>query len=220
MLVIVVANTKGGCGKTTLTGALSVRAAQDTKRVAVVDTDPQKSMIDWWARRGKTDNPTVFEGAATAADAVEALQLDGWDFAFFDTPPAFVSLMEEIIDVADFVVIPVKPSMVDLIGTQDAVLQAREAGKPFMVVFNDCGPREKVVDSARAFLLNHDVPIASTQITHRVSHITGMTVGKSAAEVDGGRDKAAAAEIDELWKEIKSAALKAVKARTKEREKV
>ena len=57
MIVIAVVNSKGGTGKTTLASALSVRAAKDSKRVAMVDLDPQKSLIAWWQRRGKTDKP-------------------------------------------------------------------------------------------------------------------------------------------------------------------
>ena len=54
------------------------------------------------ARRGRTGNPTIFEGADTAADAVEyPLQLDGWDFVFLDGPPSFIGVMEEMIAAAD-----------------------------------------------------------------------------------------------------------------------
>lgn len=216
MITIAVVNGKGGVGKSTLASALAVRASKESKRVAMVDLDPQRSLVEWWQRRGRTDNPTIFENAASAVDAVEALQLDGWDWVFLDGPPAFISVMEDMIQAADFALVPVKPSMIDLLATQDAVNLSREAGRKFLVVFNDVGPRERVVDGARAVLANADIPIAGTQITHRVSHITGMTVGKSAAEVNGGRDTAAAQEIDNLWKEVKAAALKAAKARAKE----
>lgn len=77
MITIAAVNSKGGVGKTTLTSALAVRAAEDSPRVAMVDMDPQKSLVEWWKRRGKSDNPTIFEGAFTAGDAVEALTLDG-----------------------------------------------------------------------------------------------------------------------------------------------
>jgi chromosome partitioning protein len=213
MITIAVVNSKGGTGKSTLAAALAVRAARDSKRIALVDLDPQKSLVEWWRRRGGTDNPAMFEGAHTAADAVESLALDGWDWVFLDGPPAFISVMQDMIEAADLAVIPIKPSMLDLLGTQDAVVLAREAGTPFVIVINDVSPREKVAESARQFLFTHDLPIASTQIAHRVSHIQGMTVGKSAAEVNGGKDKAAAEEIDALWREVKAAATKAARAR-------
>ena len=79
------------------------------------------------------------------------------------------------------------------------------------------GPTEKVVESAHKFLFSHDVPIADTAIVHRVSHITAMTVGKSAAEVNNGKDAKAAAEIDALWSEVKAAATKAARARAKKK---
>jgi len=215
MVVIAVANSKGGTGKTTLASALAVRAALESRRVAMVDLDPQKSLVAWWKRRGRSDNPTIFEGADTAGDAVEALELDGWDWVFLDGPPSYLGVIQEMIEAADFVLIPVKPSVVDILATQDAIALAREADAAFAVVVNDAGPKERVADKARESLLSFDVPILDTVIVHRVSHITAMTVGKSAAEVNSGRDKAATEEIDALWWEVKTAAIKAARARAK-----
>lgn len=215
MVVIAVANSKGGTGKTTLASALAVRAARESKRVAMVDLDPQKSLVAWWKRRGRSDNPTIFEGADTAGDAVEALELDGWDWVFLDGPPSYLGVIQDMIEAADFTLIPVKPSVVDILATQDAIALAREADAAFAVVVNDAGPKERVADKARESLLSFGVPILDTVIVHRVSHITAMTVGKSAAEVNNGRDKSAAEEIDALWREVKAAATKAARARAK-----
>ena len=216
MKVIAVANSKGGTGKTTLASALSVRAAQESKRVAMIDLDPQKSLVAWWQRRGKTDNPTIFEGAETAADAVEALALDGWDWVFLDGPPNFLTVIDEMIRAADFVLIPVKPSMIDVLATQDANAIAREANATFAVVFNEVGPRERIVHKARELLFSVDVPIFDTAIVRRTSHIMGMTVGKSAAEVNSGKDTAATEEIEALWKEVKAATNKSVRGKKRE----
>jgi chromosome partitioning protein len=217
MITIAAVNSKGGVGKTTLTSALAVRAAEDSPRVAMVDMDPQKSLVEWWKRRGKSDNPTIFEGAFTAGDAVEALTLDGWDYCFLDGPPAFLTLLQEMIEAADFTLIPVKASMVDLLATQDAVSLARDAQASFMCVFNDVGSRERIAEKARELLLNAEVPIAKTEVVHRISHIQAMTVGKSAAEVNSGKDSAASAEIDALWKEVNEPATKAARAKARKK---
>ena len=209
MNVVAVVNTKGGVGKTTIASALAVRAAQDSQRVAMVDLDPQRSLIEWWKRRGSPDNPTLFEGADHAAEAVEALELDGWDWVFLDSPPAFLVTVQEIIQAADFSLIPIKASMLDLLATQDAVVLAREAKADFMCVLNDVTPPRKdqadrLAEAARSTLFNAQVLIADTELAHRTSFIASMTVGKSAAEINSGRDKKATEEIDALWSEVKT----------------
>ena len=213
MIVISVVNTKGGVGKTTLASALAVRAAQDG-RVAMVDLDPQRSLVSWWARRGKSDNPKIFEGAEMAQDAVEALRLNGvCNYVFIDGPPAHLMTIEDMVQAADYVLIPIKPSAHDLIASQDAVVLARRADADFGIVFNDVRRGEAAVRSARNELLNVDLPILTTEITHRVAHINAAAKGKSAAEL---RDRSATAELDALWAEVREAASSAAKRRAKQ----
>ena len=211
MLVVAVANTKGGVGKTTLAAALGVRACQDFARVGVVDLDPQQSLVDWWKRRGGDgDRPAILEGVDLAPEAVERAEQAGFDLLFLDGPPSHLTVVAEMMEAADLTVIPLRPSMLDLVATSEAVALAIDAKASFLCVINDVGAGEKaVVDAARQFLFNHHVPIADTHIIHRVSHMAGMTRGKTAAEI--GKDKKAVDEIEALWSEIKAAALKAAK---------
>jgi chromosome partitioning protein len=216
MIVIAIVNSKGGTGKTTLSSALAVRAARESERVAMVDLDPQKSLVAWWKRRGSTDNPTIFEGADTAAYAIEALEQTGWDWVFLDGPPNFLSRTQDMIASADFVLIPCKASMIDLLASEGAIAISRDEGAAFAVAFNEVNPRERIMEKARKILTDLDVPFFTTAIARRASHITGMAAGKSAAEVNGGRDTAATEEIDALWRELRAAATQAAQVRAKE----
>ncbi len=55
MQVVAVASQKGGSGKTTLAGHIAVQAEMaGAGPVAVVDTDPQASLADWWNERTAT----------------------------------------------------------------------------------------------------------------------------------------------------------------------
>ncbi len=57
MLVMAVASRKGGSGKTTLAGHLAVQAERaGAGPIALVDTDPQGSLSDWWNER-QADTP-------------------------------------------------------------------------------------------------------------------------------------------------------------------
>ena len=222
MKVITCASSKGGVGKTTLTSALAVRAARDGpngKRVAMVDLDPQSSLADWWKRRGRTENPTIFTGADKASEAIEKLELtERPDFVFIDTPPAFLVVLQDAIESADLAVIPLKASALDLIASEDAVMMAREAGVSHLCVINDADPRWKTTHSARDYLLAADVPVADAIITHRQPYLGAMSYGKTGPEIErkkkGEAKSATEAEIDALWDEVKRALGKAKRKET------
>ena len=139
MRVITLASTKGGTGKTTISSALAVRAAEESKRVALLDLDPQESLASWWTRRGRTKNPKLFEVDATT-EAVELLISEGWEWVFVDTAPAKIELIEPGIAVADFVLIPVRPSAFDIEQAAICVELCESHGKPHAFVLNHAQP--------------------------------------------------------------------------------
>jgi len=210
MHVITVVSSKGGVGKTTLASALAVRASRESQRVAMVDLDPQRSLAEWWKRRGRSENPRIFAGAETATEAVEALELDGWDWVFIDTPPAFLATIEDAIQQADLALVPLRASAFDLIASEDAVSIAREASTPLLCVFNDAEPRWKTTQTAREYLLAAEVPVANTIVTHRAAYIGALTSGRTGPELErpakGHKTSASEAEISNLWFEVKAAA--------------
>jgi len=212
--VITCASSKGGVGKTTLSSALAVRATRDGKRVAMVDLDPQGSLAEWWKRRGKSENPTIFTGADKASEAIEKLELvERPDYVFIDTPPAFLVVLQDAIESADLALIPLKASALDLIASEDAVMMAREASIVHLCVINDADPRWRTTFSARKYLLAADVPVAEAIITHRQPYLGAMSYGKTGPEIErkkkGEAKSATEAEIDALWEEVKRALAKA-----------
>lgn len=203
MRVITVTSTKGGVGKTTLASALAVRAASESPRVAMLDLDPMGSLAAWWERRGRTSNPEIFGNADTATEAIEKLQLDGWDWLFIDTPPAFIATIEDAICSADLAVIPLRASALDLIASEDAVLMAQQARKSYLCVINDAEPRWKTTQAAREYLLASSIPVAETIVAHRQAYLAAMTRGMTGPEIER-RDGKAADEIDRLWRELRA----------------
>jgi chromosome partitioning protein len=198
--VIALANPKGGVGKTTIATALAVRAAEESRRVALLDLDPQESLASWWTRRGKTKNPKLFEVDA-AVEAIELLVSEGWEWVFVDTGPARIDLIESGIVVADLVLIPTRPSAFDIEQTAICVELCENHGKPHAFVFNHASSGTKLTKSSMQFLRKGGSTVIETPITFRPAYMAAVTVGKSGPEVEKG--DAARKEIEALWVAVK-----------------
>lgn len=197
MKTIVFAASKGGVGKTTLCAALSAYAGANTKKmVAMIDLDPQGSLTSWWNNR-TADYPHLIETSAGGlAETLQAADAAGYTYMFIDTPPAHMKTIEAAIGVADYVLVPCQPSPVDIAAIGDTLSMIEDQGKSFAFVMNRVIPRTRIGEQAILLLANHG-KVAGKPIAQRTPFATAMTDGRSAPEVDGG--KQAEEEIGSLW---------------------
>lgn len=202
--VVVVANLKGGVGKSTLCAALAVRSCRVGKRgerrVAIVDADgSQLTLAHWHSVRGG-DAPMVGTGEDDPAEAVQKMELDGRDLVWIDTTPNQIDLVSDSVAVADFIVIPCRPSAVDLPSTIEMAQLAKKLRRPSIVVINDAVPADKAAELYRSSLTRAGLRVAETVVTHRIAHSTAYATGQTASEI--GPTTAAAKEIERLWIEV------------------
>lgn len=200
--VVVLAASKGGVGKTTMTISLAVRAAENGERVAVLDQDLQKSLAAWHERRRGDEVVTLLEGDSTAEVVGLLAGQQRYDWLLVDTPPAQMVRLDDAIMQADLVLIPVKASFLDLHAMQPVVDICEEFHKPFLFVLSQIDPRRKLVEPARKGLTVLG-PVADTAIADRVAYIAAMARGLGPSEVD--KDGKVAEEIDALWAEVRAA---------------
>jgi chromosome partitioning protein len=203
MRTVAMAATKGGVGKTTLTAALSVRAAAERARVAMIDLDPQGSLTRWWELRGEVDNPRLIRGVDTVHEAVELLRMDGWEWLFIDTPPAMLTIIDPAIRSADLVLIPVRPSALDVMAVDPIVELCKEHDKRFGFLLNAAEPRSRLTETAVKYL-EHEGDVLDQHVNYRQPYIAAMTAGKTGPEVE--RDGKAREEVDGLWRNVKKLA--------------
>lgn len=141
---IAAVNQKGGSGKTTLIGNLAGEFNAMGFSVAVVDTDSQKSLTKWAHRHERylasvTHTVTADPDSEVKArrefplkafvDTVTTLQTDV-DYILIDTPPTQTSTAGLAAGaMADLILVPVAPSILDIEASTDAVRMALEAVK-------------------------------------------------------------------------------------------
>jgi chromosome partitioning protein len=197
MKTIVLAARKGGSGKTTLAAHLGVQAELvGHGPVTFIDADPQQSLTAWWNDR-QTDSPRLMELPVLGRLPVELGKVrSAPGFVVVDTPPLDSTMIAPVIDVADLVVIPVKPSPHDLRGVGVTVDMCKKAGRPFVFVVVQAVQRATLTQQA-PLILSQFGPVATTIIYNRVDYAGAMTDGRTVQEIDA-KGKAAT-EIAALW---------------------
>ena len=197
MRVLSIASQKGGSGKTTLTGHLAVQAElSGAGPVALIDTDPQASLADWWNERA-SDTPVFAQTVVSRLSAdLEELRTMGIKLVVIDTPPAITGTIQHVIAASDLVVIPMRPSPHDLRAAGATVEMAERAGKPLVFVINSATPRAKITSEAAIALSQHGT-LAPVVIHQRTSFAASMIDGRTVIEIDP--NSAPAQEIAQLW---------------------
>ena len=138
-LVITVAQQKGGAGKTTLVANLAAALAT-TRRVAVLDIDPQRSLTRWHAIRVARPAPAAALTFSNLSGWRLAAELDrlrhGHDVVLVDTPPVIDADARRAIRGASLVLVPVQPSAPDLWAAEGTLALAAEEKRPARLVLN------------------------------------------------------------------------------------
>ena len=126
---IVIINTKGGCGKTTISTNLASFYASQGINTALYDYDPQGSSMRWL--RLRDDDKHGLYGVTAHQSAARAKGVTmSWHMrlppetkrVIVDTPPGLKGpdLIDQLKD-ADFILIPVLPSSIDIYATADFI---------------------------------------------------------------------------------------------------
>ncbi|MEP4378314.1 MAG: AAA family ATPase [Alphaproteobacteria bacterium] len=197
MNILALTSQKGGSGKTTLAGHLAVAAqAAGAGPVAVIDTDPQGSLTDWWNERQASTPAFLRASVATLnTDLARARDL-GFNQVIVDTPPAITDMIEQVIALSDLIVIPTRPSPHDLRAAGTTIAMVESAAKPLVFVINAANPRARITGEAAVVLSQHGT-VAPVTIHQRTDFAASMIDGRTVMELP--RAGKSAEEISDLW---------------------
>ena len=129
MQTILVINSKGGSGKTTLTTNLASYYVSKGYKTTILDYDPQGSSLQWLKVR--PPHQPVINGA-NAVPSKKSGHLRGiammvpldTEYLIIDAPAGVEGiLLQEMVRKSNFILIPVAPSAIDIHATADFIKQ-------------------------------------------------------------------------------------------------
>lgn len=124
MKIIIIGNTKGGVGKSTVACNLAVAAAINMHmNVTLVDADPQGSAMSFRNLRPTGDIQAVSICTPTLHQDAQRLQAD---LVIIDAGGRDTKTFRSAIAAADLLVIPVLSGLFDVAGTEDTIESLRE----------------------------------------------------------------------------------------------
>ena len=167
---------KGGSGKTTLALALAAAHELVGGQAAVIDLDPQGSATVWGRLREGVPPVVIAAHPPRLARVVEAAVDAGASLVVIDTAPREAGGAAEVARLADLVMIPCRPSAIDL-----AAIPATLAAIG-------------MADALRAF----GIGLAPVTLGARVAHAKAFTLGRTAQETEPASP--AAREIADLYR--------------------
>lgn len=200
MKVVAVCSQKGGVGKTTLALNLGVLAEQRGLRTVLIDVDTQQSLVKLADERGRGTVPDVISAqAARVQRHVTEAREAGADLVIIDTGPNSEIASKLAMQSSDHVLIPCKPSPIDLKAIESTLDLARSAGdRPKTIVISMAPARSSITEETVSVIRNSGYDVAPAVIFQRLSYVYSTGSGQAVCEYDPGSK--AAAEVTDLWR--------------------
>lgn len=212
MLTILVINSKGGSGKTTLTTNLASYFAVKEFKTAIIDYDPQGSSLQWLnVRPASLARIHGANGAPAKGNSplhsMKAWIPDATEVLVIDAPAGVCGLqLKELVRKSNFIVIPVAPSPIDIRATAAFIKDLLLVGgaltnkAKIAVVANRVRSRSTTVYVAlERFLYSLKLPFL-TSISDSEKYLYAAQTGEGVFEMD---ELATAAERQELMPILK-----------------
>ncbi|MEM9440271.1 MAG: ParA family partition ATPase [Pseudomonadota bacterium] len=202
--VIVIAQQKGGAGKTTLAIQLAVAWQQMGKQIAMIDVDPQGSLTAWRHLRdssvGKEEGPGVDTLSGWRLSNRLSKTSSDADIVVVDSPPHAETDAKAAVRAADLVLLPIQPTMLDLWATAATLALAEAENTKALLVLNRVPPRSLTADAVATEIKRKKWPAARARLGNRQAFAASISEGKGVIET--ARSSMAGKEVEALAREV------------------
>ena len=211
--IILVANQKGGAGKTTVSMQLGGFLANAGYKTIVIDGDPQGTAIRW--ANSAPDEflfPATVISLSAAGDKIHREVknfVDDFQYIVIDSPPAADSnIAQSALLVADLCIIPVLPSPPDIWATvaiKNAIDRAQVVNEPLQnrILVNQHQSKSQLGNEVIKLLNTFDIPIFETTLGLRNVYKESAACGQIVSAF-GSKAKKALDEMNSLILEVQN----------------
>lgn len=208
--VIVVANEKGGVGKSTIACNLAIAAVKDGLKTLLIDADIQGSSMLFRASREADDLRAISITQPTIHKDIKGF--DNYDLVIVDAGAKDNYVLRSAITAASYgiLIIPVLASQLDIWATENTFKVLKEARINFDIdayaVFNQVIVGSTAINEAKDIIedmrKDYQVEPLQTILYSRMDYKKSISKGLSVIESEPGSK--AAAEINWMYDEVKS----------------
>ena len=208
MLSVLVANSKGGCGKSTIATQLSAAFAKAGLPTSLADADRQHSSLEWTRRRPDDLAPVRGLDWARTIGKVPKSTVR----LIIDAPAALrPKQAEELVRMADLIVLPVLPSPYDEAATTqfldklDAIKPIRKNKKAVALVGNRMRTRTRAAARLDTYLVCQGHKVV-TRLRDSALYAETAATGRSLFDMTGKRAEIVRDDWTNLLRFIEDAA--------------
>ncbi len=207
MITIAVLGQKGGSGKTTASINIARGLQLSGASVVILDTDRQGSARDWHNANNGDMIPVLGLDRPTVDKDIK--NINGYDIAIIDGAAQIKDMTISCVKAADFVLIPIQPSQLDIWATSDLIelIQERQSGfnRPkaaFIVSRQISGSNAQ--KEIRSILNDTGFKVFNNGTFQRMDYVNSIANGKTAFETTGKAKLEVTKIVNELMEFIEN----------------
>jgi chromosome partitioning protein len=205
-MIIAVANSKGGVGKSTVSVHLAAWLHQQGHRVTLADCDSQQSSSEWIREAVPMVNAVRLDNPDVILNELPHLSAEA-DYVIADGPGSQTETSRALLLRADLAIVPCKASMLEVRALAKAtevlrVSQDIRAGLPkAVIILSMVGKNYRLTADMKDAAAALNLPLASGALILRQIYADAPGQGSVVWNM-GSRARVAADEIDQIFREI------------------